>query len=229
VVSGFPAEAAPEPREDGGVETVRTVDEFADPPEQTAGESDDDGDADGTAADDSPPDPRSGSDTAGDRVPAARPARAQASLSLPGSQLNTHGAKSTDMSQSSFDDDALFGEAAEEMRAEVESHLDEARAALPDVDDVWETEAKNVLGVLNGLKSALNAEEAEEALRQAKKQFVVGKRADAFEDADDLQEAIEEVEAVVELLGETNEQAGELVSTLPQLKSSLEDATEDDE
>lgn len=132
------------------------------------------------------------------------------------------------MSQSTFDDDALFGEAAEEMREEVEAHLADARAALPAVDDVWETEANNVLGALNGLKSALNAEDAEEHLRQAKKQFVVGKRADAFDDAADLEAEIESVEAVVELLGETNDQAGDLVSTLPRLKSSLEDAADEE-
>ena len=42
------------------------------------------------------------------------------------------------MSQSTFNDDDLFGEAAEETRAEVEEHLAAARGELPDPDAVWE-------------------------------------------------------------------------------------------
>jgi len=64
------------------------------------------------------------------------------------------------MSQSTFDDDDLFGEAAAETRAEVEEHLAAAREELPDPDAVWETDADNVLGVLNGLKSALDVGDA---------------------------------------------------------------------
>lgn len=131
------------------------------------------------------------------------------------------------MSQATFDDDDLFGEAAEEMRAEVEDHLASARADLPAADDVWETDADNVLGVLNGLKTALDAGEAVENLRQAKKSYVMGERADAFEDADDLAEEIEDLEALIETVEATADQVGELTSTIPALRGDLEDAAAD--
>jgi hypothetical protein len=73
------------------------------------------------------------------------------------------------MSQTTLGDDELFGEAAAEMRDDVEKHLAATRAELPDADEIWETDADNVLGVLNGLRSALDVGEAEEHLRQAKK------------------------------------------------------------
>ena len=130
------------------------------------------------------------------------------------------------MSQSKLGDDDLFGEAAEEMRADVEEHLAKARAALPDADDVWNTEADNVLGVLNGLHSALGAGDAEEHLRQAKKWYVIGERADAFEDADDLEEAIEDLEDLVEDLDEADEMVGDLTSTMPEIRSALEEAAD---
>jgi HAMP domain-containing protein len=133
------------------------------------------------------------------------------------------------MSQSTFDDDDLFGEAVEEMREEVESHLNEAWDALPAPDDIWETSADNVLGVLNGLRSSLDAGDAEDHLRQAKKQFVLGKRADAFDDAEDLEAEIAEIEEVVTMLSDAHEQVGELASTIPELRTSLESDDEDDE
>jgi hypothetical protein len=41
------------------------------------------------------------------------------------------------MSQSTLDDEDLFGEAAQEMRADVEEHLSAARDELPDPDAIW--------------------------------------------------------------------------------------------
>ena len=73
--------------------------------------------------------------------------------------------------QTTLGDEDLFGEAAEEMRNEVETHLDDARAALPEADAVWDTDAANILGVLNGFKSALDIEDATSHLRQAKKRL----------------------------------------------------------
>jgi hypothetical protein len=131
------------------------------------------------------------------------------------------------MSQSSLDDDELFGEAASEMRSDVEESLDAARAELPDSDDVWETDADNVLGVLNGLRSALDAGEAEDHLRDAKKWFTMGQRADAFDDADDLEEAIADLEGLVEEMEEAADQVGDLTSTVPDLKGSLDEAAAD--
>jgi uncharacterized membrane protein YdfJ with MMPL/SSD domain len=130
------------------------------------------------------------------------------------------------MSQSTLDDDDLFGEAASEMREDVEESLAAARGALPAADDVWETDADNTLGVLNGLKTALDIGDARDHLRDAKKWYTMGERADAFEDADDLAADIEAVENLVEDIEDAREQVTDLTSTLPQLKSSLEEGTE---
>jgi hypothetical protein len=132
------------------------------------------------------------------------------------------------MSQSTFDDDELFGEAAEEIRADVEESLGKAREALPAVDDVWETEAKNTLGVINGLRSAVDVEDVEAHLRDAKKWFAMGTRADAFESAEDLEADIEAIEDVLADFETVRDQAGELASTLPKLKGELEDAHAED-
>ncbi|MXV63415.1 hypothetical protein GS429_15360 [Natronorubrum sp. JWXQ-INN-674] len=129
------------------------------------------------------------------------------------------------MSQATFgDDEELFGEAANEMREDVESSLEDAWDALPAADDVWETDADNVLGVLNGLNSTLDAGDAEAHLRDAKKWFTMGQRADAFEDADDLEDEIAELEETIEDISEAGEQVGELTSTVPALRGSLEAA-----
>lgn len=135
------------------------------------------------------------------------------------------------MSQTTFDDD-LFGEAAAEIRDDVESHLAAARAELPTAEDVWETGADNVLGVLNGLKTGLNTGDAEDELHQAKKWFTIGERADAFDDADDLREEIEELEDLLSTVAEARDQVSELTGTIPALRGALEDAhaeTEDEE
>jgi len=130
------------------------------------------------------------------------------------------------MSQTSFDDDDLFGEAAAEMSEDVEAHLDEARAELPTPEAIWETEADNVLGVLNGLKSALNVGEAADHLRQAKKWFTLGSRADAFEDPDELQAEIETVEELLETIDSASDEVSELTATIPALRGELADAHE---
>lgn len=130
------------------------------------------------------------------------------------------------MTQATLDDDELFSEAASEMREDVEASLEEARDALPAADDIWETEGDNSLGFLNSLKSALDVGDAREHLRDAKKWFTMGKKADAFEDADDLAAEIETVEALIVDVEEAHEQAGDLASTIPQLQTQLEDAAD---
>jgi hypothetical protein len=132
-------------------------------------------------------------------------------------------------SQATLGDDELFGEAAAEIRADVEDHLEAARAELPASDDVWATDADNVLGVLNGLKSSLDVGDATEQLHQAKKWYVIGSRAEAFEDADDLAAEIEELEELVETITEAREQVADLTSVMPQLRSALQDAAEAEE
>ncbi|MFC4552881.1 MULTISPECIES: DUF5790 family protein [Halorussus] len=127
------------------------------------------------------------------------------------------------MSQSTLDEDELFGEAANEIRTDVESSLDDAAAALPDADDIWNVEADNALGALNALRSALDAGDAEDDLRDAKKWYTMGVRADAFEDADDLEAEIARIEDAIEDIGDAKEQVGDLASTIPGLKNTLEE------
>ena len=132
------------------------------------------------------------------------------------------------MSQATLDDDDLFDEAAAEMREDVEASLAAAEAALPAPDDVWEAEADNTLGVLNGLKGALDAGDAEEHLRDAKKWFAIGRKADAFEDAADLETRIDDLEGTLSRIADAHEQVGELTATVPELRGALEDAGADD-
>jgi hypothetical protein len=132
------------------------------------------------------------------------------------------------MSQTTLDDDELFGEAANEMRTDVESSLDAVRTALPAADDVWTAEADNTLGVLNTLHSALDTDDAADHLHDAKKWYTMGERADAFNDADDLREEIEELETTIDDITTAHEQVGDLTSTIPELRGALDsiDSTE---
>ena len=132
------------------------------------------------------------------------------------------------MSQTTLDDDELFGEAAEEIRDDVETHLDAATAELPAPDTIWDVESENTLGVLNAVRSALDVGDAREELRDAKKWFTMGERADAFEDASDLEERIDAVETLLQDVEETAETVGELTATIPDLKGRLEDVTDDE-
>lgn len=127
------------------------------------------------------------------------------------------------MSQSTLDDDELFGEAASEIREDVESSLEAARSSLPEADDVWDVEADNTLGVLNALRSAFDVSDAEDELRDARKWYTMGERADAFEDAEDLAEEIESVGELAADVEDAREQVGDLASTVPQLRSQLEE------
>jgi hypothetical protein len=133
------------------------------------------------------------------------------------------------MSQSTLDDDELFGEAASEMRADVEESLAAARAELPDPDDVWNVESDNTLGVLNALKGALDTGAAEEHLRDAKKWYTMGERANAFDDAADLEDEIETLEGLLADVTDAHEEVSELASTIPGVRGALEDVHEDTE
>jgi hypothetical protein len=133
------------------------------------------------------------------------------------------------MSQATLDDDELFEDAASEMREDVEDSLDEARAALPDADDVWDVEADNTLGVLNALRSALDVEDAEAHLRDAKKWYTMGERADAFDDAEDLADDIADLEELLADVEGAHEQVSDLASTVPQVRSALEEFADADD
>ena len=130
------------------------------------------------------------------------------------------------MSQATLDDDELFQEAANEIRDDVEEALAAAREALPESDAVWETEADNALGVLNGLRSALELGEAPDHLRDAKKWYTMGERAEAFEDGTDLAEEIARVESLFEKIATAREAVSDLAGTLPELRSELQTAHE---
>jgi hypothetical protein len=132
------------------------------------------------------------------------------------------------MSQSTLDDDELFGEAASEVRADVEAGLADARDALPDAEAVWTVEADNTLGALNALRSALDVDDAADGLRDAKKWYTMGERANAFDDADDLEAEMAALEDLLADLEAAREQVGDLASTIPQVKSRLEEAAEAD-
>lgn len=130
------------------------------------------------------------------------------------------------MSQATLDDDDLFDEAASEMREDVEASLAEARATLPEPDAIWEVDADNTLGALNALKGALDTGDAEEHLRDAKKWFAMGRKANAFDNGGDLEAEIAEVESLLEQIVGAHEQVGELTATIPGLKEALTEAHE---
>ncbi|MDZ7688477.1 MAG: DUF5790 family protein [Halobacteriales archaeon] len=127
------------------------------------------------------------------------------------------------MAQSTLEDDELFDEASNEMREDVEEALEEARDALPDSDDIFDVEGDNIIGVLNSLKSELDAGEAEKSLREAKKWFGIGRKADVFDEeyADETEEELEELEEALTSLSDAEETATELTDTLASLKSVL--------
>ncbi|KYH27784.1 hypothetical protein HAPAU_04530 [Halalkalicoccus paucihalophilus] len=128
------------------------------------------------------------------------------------------------MSQSTLDDDELLGEAASEIRADVEANMDAARSELPSADAIWNVDAENTLGVLNSLKSSLDTGDAAENLRDARKWFMVGERADAFEDPESLEEELDDLAALIETVDDAHDQVGGLASTVPELRGELEDA-----
>lgn len=131
------------------------------------------------------------------------------------------------MSQSTLDDDELFGEAAAEVRGDVDDALGEAREALPTAEDIWEVEGENTLGMLNALRSSMAADEVEDHLRDAKKWYTMGERADAFEDTDEIEGEIEAIEGILADLKSARELTGELTGTLPSLRSALEEYHQD--
>lgn len=127
------------------------------------------------------------------------------------------------MAQSKLDDDELFDEASDEMRDDVEDAIKRARDELPEADDVLDAEGDNIIGVLNSLKTGLDAEEAEEALREAKKWFGIGERADAFDEefVGEAEDEIDEIQEALDALRDAEESATELTDTVATLKSSL--------
>ena len=131
------------------------------------------------------------------------------------------------MSQATFDEDDLFDEAADDIRADVEDHLDAAETALPVSDEIWDVEAENTLGVLNSLRSALDTGDAAEHFRDAKKSYMMGERADVFADGDAFGERIAALEDAMADVEAAHGHASELASTIPELRGALDDLQAD--
>ncbi|MFB6254855.1 MAG: DUF5790 family protein [Halobacteriaceae archaeon] len=127
------------------------------------------------------------------------------------------------MSQSSLDDEELFGEAAAEIRSDIENALENAESTLPNADDIWNIDADNSLGMLNGMKAAMDYEEAEAHLRDAKKWYMMGQRAEAFDNPDELKERIDEFESIIQDMETAEEHIQALTSLLPDLRNQLLD------
>jgi hypothetical protein len=127
------------------------------------------------------------------------------------------------MSQATFDEDDLFDEAAADIRDDVSDHLDAAEEALPAPDAIWAAEAENTLGVLNSLRSALDTGDAAAHLRDAKKSYMMGERAEVFVDGDDFDDRIAALEDMMGDVEAAHEHASELASTVPELRGALDD------
>lgn len=127
------------------------------------------------------------------------------------------------MSQTTLTDEDLFGEAADEIQADIESCLEAGREALPTDEEVWAVNADNVLGVLNALRSSLTVEEATEHVHDAKKWYLVGERADVFDDPEAIETSIEDLEAVIDRIEATRADVTSLINEMPDLKGRLED------
>ncbi len=130
------------------------------------------------------------------------------------------------MAQATLDDDDLFGEAVDELREDVDEHLTAAERSLPNPEAIWAVESDNVLGVLNTLRTNLEAEEAEEHLRQAKKWYALGQRADAFEEEAELADRLSELEEILDAIESVRTAVGDAAGSLPGLREQLADRAE---
>ena len=126
------------------------------------------------------------------------------------------------MGQATLDDDDLFGEAADELRGDIQAALDEAEAALPDAEAVWTPEGDNLLGQLNALRGTLEPDAALESLREAKKWLAVAERSGALEDDDELSTRVASVEEKLSAMADARAAVGALTSTLPELRQALQ-------
>lgn len=120
-------------------------------------------------------------------------------------------------------EDDLFEDAVGELTQDIETHLSHAEDNLPDPDELWDVDAPNLLGVLNTLRGKLDVEDATTELREARKNYVLADRADAFDDNDTLDERLDELDTLIEELESTQQQVTELTNTVPEIKSTLSD------
>lgn len=126
------------------------------------------------------------------------------------------------MDQATLDNDDLFGEAASELRDDIEAALDDAEATLPSADAVWQPEGDNLLGQLNALRGTLETDGAMESLREAKKWLAVAERSGAIDEDDDLADRVGAVEEQLEAMATAREAVAGLTSSLPELRQALQ-------
>lgn len=126
------------------------------------------------------------------------------------------------MSQTAFDEDELFGEAASELKTDVQDALDQAWEALPRAETIETTDGATVSEVLGNLDSKIDPDGVETALQEAKKQYTIGSRADAFDDefSTDVEAEIEELHTALDAIDTITTTSAELTDAL----STLEDA-----
>ena len=127
------------------------------------------------------------------------------------------------MSQVTLDDDDLFEEASDELKRDVEEAIQDARDALPDGDALLEVDADNLVGALNAFKADLDTDAARDALREAKKWFETGRRADGFDDdfAEEAGADIDDLVAIVDAAEDAEAAATDLTDAVAQLKKRL--------
>lgn len=124
------------------------------------------------------------------------------------------------MGQATLDDD-LFDEAVEDINGMIEGALDEAEAALPDAEAVWNPPGDNLLGRLNSLRSELDAAAARDHLREARKWVAVAERTDEITLDDAVEDRLARVASAITALEDAREATGELTSALPELRERL--------
>lgn len=126
------------------------------------------------------------------------------------------------MAQATLDEDDLFGEAANELEDDVRDGIATARENLPAADQIWAADADNVLGVLNGLRTALDTEEARAGLRDARKWFTIGERAGAFESDGELAAELNTLEETMATIDGAKDDVAALINKLPELREELD-------
>lgn len=121
-------------------------------------------------------------------------------------------------------DEPLFAEATEEIQNDIVESLNEVENKLPESDQIWKVEGSNVVGTLNSLQAVLDVSSVEESYREARKWFVVGVKADAFDDEteQDLENQLDQVGSLLVQAGEIRDIVGDLTPMLPELRDSLD-------
>ena len=121
------------------------------------------------------------------------------------------------MSQASFDNDELFTEATADIQSEIEESLTAATAALPSHADLIEHDTETAVAALESVEATIDLDAAEAAVADAKKTFLLGQRADAFES-----EYATETEATISELEETVATLGAIASASEELREALD-------